>query len=150
MRAIVWDRINGGMMSNEIAATPPLPAAGWYTSPDNSTVNRWWDGSQWTEHASPKVAAPGSPPQIVYVSARPGEKSAGIAYLFFWLLGGVSAHNFYLGRIGPAIGFLALYWGGWALTGVGVGFVMLLAAVIWLIVDVCCIRQYVDAVNARL
>ena len=81
MRAIVWDRINGGIMSNEIAATPPLPVAGWYTSPENSTVNRWWDGSQWTEHAAPKVAAPGAPPQIVYVSARPGAKTTGMAHL---------------------------------------------------------------------
>ncbi|TDW30356.1 DUF2510 domain-containing protein [Cryobacterium psychrophilum] len=137
-------------MSNEIAATPQLPPAGWYTSPDNATLIRWWDGSGWTKHSTPKVAAPGAPPQVVYVSARPGEKTTGIAYLFIWLLGGVSAHNFYLGRIGPAIGFLALYWGGWALTGVGVGVVMLIAAVIWFIVDLCCIRQYVDEANAKL
>lgn len=84
------------------------------------------------------------------MTTRPGEKTTGIAYLFRLLLGGFSAHNFYLGRIGPAIGFLALYWGGWALTSVGVGIVMLIAAVIWFIVDLCCIRQYVDAANARL
>jgi TM2 domain-containing membrane protein YozV len=124
--------------------------AGWYTSPDNSAVNRWWDGAQWTEHAAPKFAAPGTSPQVVYVAARPGEKSTGIAHLFFWLLGGFSAHNFYLGRIGPAIGFLVLYWGGWALSTVGVGLVMLFAAVVWLICDVACIRLYLDAANAKL
>jgi hypothetical protein len=35
------------------APTPPpssLPPAGWYADPDGSAQQRWWDGTQWTEH----------------------------------------------------------------------------------------------------
>ncbi|WP_231556486.1 NINE protein [Cryobacterium sp. MLB-32] len=76
------------------------------------------------------------------------EKSNRIAYLYFWLLGGFSAHNFYLGRTGPALGFLALYWGGWVLTPFGVGLALLAGAVIWLVRDLLAIRRYVSAANA--
>jgi hypothetical protein len=48
------------MKSDEIAATPPLPVAGWYTNPDDSTLYRWWDGARWTDHAAPKYIAPGT------------------------------------------------------------------------------------------
>ncbi|MDT5326452.1 MAG: hypothetical protein QOF25_3604 [Mycobacterium sp.] len=37
--------------------TPPTPA-GWYPDPDGSGGQRYWDGSTWTEHRSPAVAAP--------------------------------------------------------------------------------------------
>jgi TM2 domain-containing membrane protein YozV len=82
--------------------------------------------------------------------ARPGDKGTGTVHLFLRLLGGFSAHNFCLGRIGPAMWFLVLYWGGWALTAVGVGPFMLVAAFIRLSIDVFCIRQVVGAANARL
>jgi len=36
--------------------TPPTPA-GWYPDPDGSGGQRYWDGSTWTEHRSPAVAA---------------------------------------------------------------------------------------------
>jgi Protein of unknown function (DUF2510)/Domain of unknown function (DUF4352) len=37
--------------------TPPTPA-GWYPDPDGSGGQRYWDGSIWTEHRAPAVAAP--------------------------------------------------------------------------------------------
>lgn len=67
--------------------------------------------------------------------------------MFALLLGGFSAHNFYVGRIGPAIGFLVLYWGGWATTSIGFGYLLLAAAVVWWIIDLCCIPTYVDQAN---
>lgn len=30
--------------------TPQLPPAGWYQDANNPAVNRWFDGTQWTEH----------------------------------------------------------------------------------------------------
>lgn len=37
--------------------------AGWYPDPSNSAQQRWWDGTQWSEHTSaPAYAAPVAPP----------------------------------------------------------------------------------------
>lgn len=40
------------------AATPPPPAqgppAGWYPDAQGAPVNRWWDGTRWTEHTQPR------------------------------------------------------------------------------------------------
>jgi hypothetical protein len=38
--------------------TTPHTPAGWYPDPDGSGGQRYWDGSTWTEHRSPAVAAP--------------------------------------------------------------------------------------------
>jgi TM2 domain-containing membrane protein YozV len=109
-----------------IAGTHP---PGWYF--DSSVQhNRWWDGSAWG------VVAPKS------------MKDNSTAVLLGVLLGGFSAHNFYLGRVGPAIGFIFLYWGGWALTAAYVGWVALVAALVWWIVDLVNIPTYVAQANA--
>jgi hypothetical protein len=34
-----------------------LPPPGWHPDPDDPTSQRYWDGSQWTEHRSPAQAA---------------------------------------------------------------------------------------------
>lgn len=38
--------------------TTPTTPAGWYPDPDGSGGQRYWDGSIWTEHRAPAVAAP--------------------------------------------------------------------------------------------
>ena len=48
--------------------------AGWYADPNNSQVQRYWDGSQWTDHTSPgaaqrQQAAPAAAPAAVAVPA---------------------------------------------------------------------------------
>jgi hypothetical protein len=40
--------------------TPPTPA-GWYPDPDGSGGQRYWDGSEWTEHRSPATPEPAEP-----------------------------------------------------------------------------------------
>ncbi len=35
-------------------ASPALPAAGWFTNPENDQQWRWWDGTKWTTYTSPK------------------------------------------------------------------------------------------------
>ena len=35
--------------------------AGWYQNPENSTQNRWWDGTAWTEHILIDSPAPTEP-----------------------------------------------------------------------------------------
>jgi len=115
-----------------VAATPP----GWYRD-HNSGQMRWWDGQRWTENFAPA-------PQLVRAA-----KDSGIAYLLLILLGGFGAHYFYLGRIGSAIGLIVLWWGGIALTTIGIGVVLLLAALIWVIVDLFMIPSYVREANGR-
>jgi len=37
------------------------PPAGWYTDPEDRTAQRWWDGSEWSEHRQrgrPSTPAP--------------------------------------------------------------------------------------------
>lgn len=36
----------------EDAASGGLPPPGWYTDPAGTTGQRWWDGSEWTDHLS--------------------------------------------------------------------------------------------------
>lgn len=49
--------------------------AGWYPDPTDSTRNRWWDGTQWTENYAPAApqAAPTAP---AAPSAAPGYAAA--------------------------------------------------------------------------
>jgi len=36
--------------SGAASARPTGPPAGWYQDPSDSSKNRWWDGTRWTEH----------------------------------------------------------------------------------------------------
>jgi uncharacterized protein YbjQ (UPF0145 family) len=42
----------------------PLPAAGWYTDPQNNTQLRFWDGMQWTDQVRPMITEQ-SPAEMV-------------------------------------------------------------------------------------
>ncbi len=43
--------------------TDGLPPAGWFEDPDDPTMIRWWDGSQWTDNVAPAAPAP-TPPEV--------------------------------------------------------------------------------------
>lgn len=90
---------------------------------------------------------PGQPYPVAYVQPL---KQTGTAYLFAILLSGFGAHQFYLGNVGAGIGFIALWWGGWALSFVGIGFIAIVAAFVWWIVDLCTMQSQVDTANRRL
>lgn len=59
-----------------------LPPAGWYPNPHDALSERYWDGSQWTEHTRPFIATPpppaaepvvvSGPPQSPPMMASPG------------------------------------------------------------------------------
>jgi hypothetical protein len=44
----------GGLM-DEQASSASAPGAGWYPDPNDSTTQRYWDGTQWTESRAPRV-----------------------------------------------------------------------------------------------
>ncbi|WP_323644216.1 DUF2510 domain-containing protein, partial [Escherichia coli] len=56
---------------------PPAASipAGWYADPGNVASQRWWDGTQWTDHVAPGptgVAAYGSPQAAAQLKAPEG------------------------------------------------------------------------------
>gem|GEM_PF-1384435 len=115
------------------ASVPPPP--GWYPGPDGAM--QWWDGARWVQGAYAPVAI-----------VRP-QKDVGVAYLLAILLGGFAAHRFYLGRIGSAVLFILLWWGGWLTAGFVVGIFLLIAAAVWWILDLCFLPAAVREENAR-
>jgi TM2 domain-containing membrane protein YozV len=78
------------------------------------------------------------------------KKSAGVAYLLLIFLGGLGAHRFYLGRTGSAIGQLVLFILGWATAVIVVGFFLLAALGIWLIVDLFLVPGIAERHNGEL
>lgn len=51
--------------------------AGWYPSPEDPTLNRYWDGMQWTEHSAPALAvsapvSPSAPSSPAFSAPAPG------------------------------------------------------------------------------
>ncbi|WP_198413596.1 MULTISPECIES: NINE protein [unclassified Cryobacterium] len=83
------------------------PPAGMYRDPEDPALDRWWNGEEWTAHTN--RAAQLETPQYFRM---------GTAYLFWFFLGGVGAHHFYLDR--DKTGFLMLFStiGAWILTGI--------------------------------
>jgi len=72
----------------------PPPAADWYPDPAGSGGQRYWDGTQWTDHTRPVNAPAFAQPQPqAYHGSR---KSPGLAVLLsiLWLGTG----HFYAGR----------------------------------------------------
>lgn len=43
-----------------VVPTPAVPE-GWYGDPNGQPVQRYWDGSRWTEHTAPQQSAPSAP-----------------------------------------------------------------------------------------
>lgn len=72
------------------------------------------------------------------------KKSVGIAYLLWFLLGGLGAHRFYLGQTGSAVTILILSVLGWATVSVVIGIALLIAVVIWLLIDAFLIPRMVE------
>ncbi|WP_243074028.1 TM2 domain-containing protein [Microbacterium sp. SS28] len=112
----------------------PVTPPGWYPSP--SGAMQWWDGRAW---------GPLAPPNTVVV--RPAKES-GIAYLFWFLLGGVAGHRFYLGLTASAVIFNLVWWGGWLLSPLLIGIPLVIAGGIWLLVDLFVIPSLVRSTNA--
>ncbi len=85
--------------------------------------------------------------QLMYDANR---KSAGVAYLLLIFLGGFGAHRFYLGKTGTAVGQLALSLLGWLTVMIGVGFLLLAALGVWLIVDLFLVPSIAREQNMAL
>lgn len=78
------------------------------------------------------------------------KKSVGVAFLFWFFLGGFGAHRFYLKHTGTAIAMLIITVVSIPLTLVIVGFIGLAAVGIWWIVDAFLISGMVEKYNLDL
>lgn len=84
---------------------------------------------------------------MIFESQR---KSALVAYILWFFLGGIAAHRFYLGRIASAVAFLVLLFASILLLFSGVGFIGLLIIGLWIIVDAFLIPGIVSKYNQML
>lgn len=78
------------------------------------------------------------------------KKSAGVAYLLWFFLGGLGGHRFYLGHSGTAATILILTLVGVVTSFIAVGFIPLLIVGMWLIVDLFLIPGMVKTHNNQL
>jgi len=77
-------------------------------------------------------------------------KSSVVAYIFWFFLGTLGLHNFYLGRKGPAIAQLILGIIGWVTIWLLFGLIILIPLWIWLIVELFFIYKWVERHNLKL
>jgi|SRR6478609_11354327 len=74
-----------------------MRAAGWFTDPSDPTLQRYWNGSEWTEHQAP--VSPGHAPQPGRVAGIPPNADGAVtslvlgivSLLFCGLLSGIPA-----------------------------------------------------------
>ncbi len=113
--------------------------------------------------APPRPPHPGdAPPHPGYGQTAPlsdvakmmqydaAKKSAGIAYLLWFFLGGFGAHRFYLGQIGTGVAQLLILVFSFILTFVAVGLLGFLVLGVWVIVDAFLIPGIVQRHNQLL
>src|SRR5580698_3239137 len=83
--------------------------------------------------------------QIAVLSAEmtSRRRTAGVAYVLWFFLGGLGAHNFYLGRSANAVAQLALCILGWLTVVVFIGFPILFVLYTWVIVDAFRIPRFI-------
>ena len=78
------------------------------------------------------------------------KKSSGVAYLLWFMLGGFSAHRFYLGSPGVGAAQVALIWGGLIASAVVIGIPFLIAGLVWVLVDAFLIEKDAATKRARI
>lgn len=96
---------------------------------------------------TPPPASADARSMMLYDSQK---KSAGIAYLFWFFLGGLGAHRFYLGRTGSGAAMLAICVLSLLLLVVGIGALGLVVIGIWALVDAFLIPGMVNEHNQAL
>ena len=78
------------------------------------------------------------------------KKSALIAYLLWFFLGGLGVHRFYLGRTGSGIAMAIISALSWITVYIGIGFIGLAVIGIWWLVDAFLIPGITTRVNQEL
>ena len=78
------------------------------------------------------------------------KKSALIAYVLWFFLGGLGVHRFYLGRIGSGIAMAVISVLSWITVYIGIGFIGLVVIGIWWLLDAFLIPGITTRANQEL
>ena len=78
------------------------------------------------------------------------KKSALIAYVLWFFLGGLGVHRFYLGRTGSGVVMAIISVLSWITVYIGIGFIGLAVIGIWWLVDAFLIPGITTRVNQEL
>ncbi len=78
------------------------------------------------------------------------KKSAVVAYLLWFFLGGLGVHRFYLGRTGSGIAMAVISVLSWITVYIGIGFIGLAVIGIWWLVDAFLIPGITTRANQEL
>jgi TM2 domain-containing membrane protein YozV len=113
-----------------MAQLPPSQGTG-QVSPDGKW---WWDGRQWL----PNAPTPQATPAYMVATGQPGmmvvaPKNPAVSLIVSFFLPGVG--SMINGDVGTGVAILLLYIVGWATTIFLVGFLLLIGAWIWGMVD---------------
>jgi TM2 domain-containing membrane protein YozV len=113
-----------------MAQLPPSQGTG-QVSPDGKW---WWDGRQWL----PNAPTPQATPAYMVATGQPGmmvvaPKNPAVSLIVSFFLPGVG--SMINGDVGTGVAILVLYIVGWATTIFLVGFLLLIGAWIWGMVD---------------
>ena len=94
------------------------------------------------------VPAPSDAARLMQYDAA--KKSALIAYLLWFFLGGVGVHRFYLGRTGSGIAMAIISMLSWITVYIGIGFIGLAVIGLWWLVDAFLIPGIATRANQEL
>lgn len=111
--------------------------AGWYPSPTETHLLRYWNGSAWTSYTQPRTDAPAGPVYPPGVYPQPMQpvvaKNPAVSLLVSFFLPGVG--SMINGNVGTGIAILALWLISFPLMFVLVGFVTVIVAFVWGLID---------------
>lgn len=88
--------------------------------------------------------------QSVSIKMNMEGKNMLVAYLLWWFLGWAGIHRFYLGRVKSGIAQLLLFVLGWVTAIFVVGYILIIAWLIWWSLDAYFTYKIVEDENAKL
>ena len=88
--------------------------------------------------------------QSVSIKMNMEGKNMLVAYLLWWFLGWAGVHRFYLGRVKSGITQLLLFVLGWVTVYFVIGYVLIMAWLIWWALDAYFTYKMVAEENAKL
>lgn len=108
-------------------------------------------GVESSEAGSPQGVLPRPSDAHAIISYETNKKLLGMAYLLWFVAGGLGGHRFYAGRTKSAVAILlTTIFASLMMLAVGIGYILLLPVWIWIFVDAFRIPGWIREHNALL